>query len=83
MQRRTIRIIRSLTHAGRKIEPGAQLVIDERRAVWLIDQGVALATEDWVPERAALLTPPATMQTRAARAKAAPMRTGCCGQRTR
>lgn len=85
MAQRTVRLVRSHTHAGQSLRPGAQLILDERRAAWLIDQGVAVSAADWTPERAALLTPRDAMQakTKTALPKAAPARMGCCGQRAR
>ncbi len=84
MQMRTIRLLRSHTHAGRKYEPGAQLSLNDRTAAWLIDQGVAEAV-GWTRERAALRVAPSEVRasdpTRTPEAKAATpaLRRSCCG----
>lgn len=80
MQQRTVRLIRKHTHAGRELAPGAQLVLEQRKAEWLVDQGAAVPV-GWSFTRAALLTPPATARgtdsTKASAQRAAP--TGCRG----
>lgn len=82
MPQKTVRLIRSHEHAGQKLKPGSQLVLDEKRAAWLIDQGAAVDAKDWTAKRAALLTSPSAAQPAKA-AKPAPKSTGCCGQRSR
>lgn len=83
---KTVRLTKAHRHAGRDLSPGAQLVLDERRAAWLVEQGVAEYVGGRPTERAALLTTsrataPATeggdAQGPAVRATSRPW--GCCG----
>ena len=78
MAQRTIKLLRELNYGGRKLAAGSQMVLDERKAEWLVEQGAAEAI-GWTAERAALLTPPrAAVSAKASSAKA-PARTGCRG----
>lgn len=56
MKRRTVRLVKAHRHGGRDLQPGAQLVLDERRASWLVEQGVAEFVGGPSLTRAALLT---------------------------
>lgn len=42
----TLELIKPHTHAGRLYSPGERLDLDEATARWLIDQGVARATDE-------------------------------------
>lgn len=53
---KTIRLLKAHKHGGREVGAGAQIALDERRAAWLVEQGVAEYVARAPAARAALLT---------------------------
>lgn len=56
MAQRTIRLTKAHRHGGRDLQRGAQIVLDTRRASWLVEQGVAEFVDGPSSTRAALFT---------------------------
>lgn len=84
MKMRTVRLVRRHRHVGTVHEAGAQLVIEERIAAWLIAQGVAEAVggaRPVVPEMTAPAVAAEVDAAPVARLLSTPRPTGCCGNR--
>lgn len=81
---RTIRLVKVHKHGGRELGVGAQIALDERRAAWLVEQGVAEYVARAPAARAALLTntraaSPAEAGGNAQQPAPAARAWGCCG----
>jgi hypothetical protein len=63
------RVIGTLTMNGKRIKPGAAVMLDQRRAVWLAEQGVVEVPGVTVRKQPAVAAP-----------KSSPIRR-CCGWR--